>query len=128
LVMAVPDAGSLDARIFGPCWVGYEVPRHLYTFDRHTLDHMLHQAGFRVVRRRCLDSSHAVFFLSLRYSLHDREGWQWAKPWVERMERSRLIRLIDAPYFRVVDTLLKGPVVTAFARPEIPSGGRGEEP
>ncbi len=127
LVLAVPDAGSLDARIFGPRWTGYDVPRHLYTFDRHTLDRMLNRAGFQVVRRRCLDSSHSVFFFSLRFWLHGREGWQWARPWVERLERSRLIRLMDAPYFRVVDALLKGPVVTVFARTEIPFTGQDDE-
>jgi SAM-dependent methyltransferase len=125
LVMAVPDAGSLDARIFGPRWAGYDVPRHLYTFDRLTLSRMLSQAGFKVVRRRCLDSSHSVFFFSLRFWLHGRAGWQWARPWAERLERSRLIRLIDAPYFWVVDALLKGPVVTLFARADTSSTGQG---
>jgi 2-polyprenyl-3-methyl-5-hydroxy-6-metoxy-1,4-benzoquinol methylase len=118
LVLAAPEVNSLDARIFGPAWVGYDVPRHLYTFSRATLARLLAQNGFRVVRRRCVDSSHSLFSYSVRFWVHGRPGWQWARPWVGRFETSRLVRLLTAPYFRVVDSLIKGPVVTTFARPE----------
>jgi SAM-dependent methyltransferase len=116
LVMAVPDVGSLDARLFGPAWAGYDVPRHLYTFSRETLDRMLSKAGFHVVRRRCLDSSHFIFFLSLQFWLRERSRWQWALRWIQSLEYSRWVRLLAAPYFRVIDWLVKGPVVTVFAR------------
>jgi len=139
LVAAVPDAGSLDARLFGPAWIGYDVPRHLYTFSAATLDRMLAQAGFRDVRRRCLESSHFVFFLSLEYWLRDPANarrWGWAAPWVPRVRDSRLVRLLTAPYFRLIDSLVKGPVVTTFARPvaeggagaSMPAGGSGRVP
>jgi SAM-dependent methyltransferase len=121
LAMAVPDVGSLDARLFGPAWAGYDVPRHLYTFSRETLDRMLAGARFCVVRRRCLDSSHFIFFLSLQFWLQDRPHLAWARPWARRLEHARLVRLLAAPYFRLVDSLLKGPVVTVFARQEEPA-------
>jgi SAM-dependent methyltransferase len=115
-VSASPDVGSLDARIFGPAWIGYDMPRHLYTFSEATLSRMLAQAGFHVVRRRCLESSHFVFFFSLDFWLQDRLYLKRARPWVSELANSRLVRLLMAPYFRVVDALVKGPVVTTFAR------------
>jgi SAM-dependent methyltransferase len=116
LVIALPNLDCLDAHIFGPAWSGYDVPRHLYVFSEATLTRMLAQTGFRVLRIRCLDSSHFVFFYSLRYWLQDRPGWQRAQPWVDWLENSRGARLLTAPYFRVVDGLTKGPLMTVFAQ------------
>jgi SAM-dependent methyltransferase len=118
LVLAVPELDSLDARIFGPAWKGYDVPRHLHTFSRATLKRMLAEGGFRISQRRCLESSHFVFFQSLQFWLDRRAGWTWAIPWAKRLEHWRLVRLFTAPYFRLTDSLVKGPVVTTFARLE----------
>ena len=52
LVIAVPNAGSLEAKLFGPCWFPWQLPRHLYHFEQETLKRLLKRAGFRVVRFR----------------------------------------------------------------------------
>ena len=51
LVVAVPDAGGLQARLFGPRWFHLDVPRHLYHFNQRSLKHLLEAAGFAIVRR-----------------------------------------------------------------------------
>ena len=51
LVVAVPDAGGLQARLFGPRWFHLDVPRHLYHFNQRSLKHLLEAAGFVIVRR-----------------------------------------------------------------------------
>src|SRR3989442_11766165 len=48
LVVAVPNAGSMEARLFGRWWMPWELPRHLYHFEKATLAQLLSQAGFRV--------------------------------------------------------------------------------
>jgi len=48
LVLSVPVVDSVEARIFGECWAGYDVPRHLVTFTRSSLRQFLGQAGFQV--------------------------------------------------------------------------------
>jgi SAM-dependent methyltransferase len=118
LVLAVPNPASVDARLFGPAWIGYEVPRHLYTFPPAVLDRMLAGAGFQVVRRACLSSSYHVFFLSVLFWLQDRPRLRRAVPWVRRAQVSRLLRLLAAPYFWAVDRAARGPVVTVLARRE----------
>jgi hypothetical protein len=49
LVVAAPDAGGLQARLFGRHWLHLDVPRHLYHFDRPALAKMLEEAGFALV-------------------------------------------------------------------------------
>ena len=47
---AVPRSDSLDARWFGPCWWGLDVPRHLTHFTEATLRRHLEAAGLEVER------------------------------------------------------------------------------
>jgi SAM-dependent methyltransferase len=51
LIVAVPDFGGLQARIFGPKWLHADVPRHLYHFDSKALLHCLGAAGFSVRKK-----------------------------------------------------------------------------
>lgn len=46
LIVAVPDAGGLQARIFGRNWFHLDVPRHLFHFTRAALLTMLQAEGF----------------------------------------------------------------------------------
>jgi SAM-dependent methyltransferase len=49
LVIEVPNAGGLGARLFGRAWSGLELPRHLSHFTPATLERAVGQAGGRVV-------------------------------------------------------------------------------
>lgn len=48
LVVQVPNRDSLQARLFGARWNGYDVPRHLTDFRASDLVRFMRAAGFRV--------------------------------------------------------------------------------
>ncbi len=48
LVLWLPNADSLAARVWGDAWMGYDAPRHLYTFTPATLTTLLQRTGFAV--------------------------------------------------------------------------------
>ena len=50
LIIAVPDSGGIQARLFGERWLHIDVPRHLYHFDASSLQHCLAAAGFAIER------------------------------------------------------------------------------
>jgi SAM-dependent methyltransferase len=52
LIIAVPNAGSLEAKLFGGSWIHWDPPRHLYHFSKKTLTGLVEQAGFQVLRLR----------------------------------------------------------------------------
>jgi 2-polyprenyl-3-methyl-5-hydroxy-6-metoxy-1,4-benzoquinol methylase len=54
LLIAVPNAGSWQAALFGGAWFHLDPPRHLYHFNRESLLAMLGTAGFRAERVRTL--------------------------------------------------------------------------
>jgi len=48
LVVMVPNAAGLDARLFGRWWVAWDLPRHLFHFTPRTAAALLAKAGFRI--------------------------------------------------------------------------------
>lgn len=52
LIIAVPDYGGLQARLFSKNWLHLDVPRHLYHFDAQALQRSLDRAGFSIRRSR----------------------------------------------------------------------------
>lgn len=51
-LLQVPNAGSVQARLFGGRWYGFDVPRHLVHWSEPTLRRALQACGFEVVRTR----------------------------------------------------------------------------
>ena len=52
LLIAVPDAGGFQARIFKENWLHRDVPRHLFHFNFKSLEKLLFECGFRVKKSR----------------------------------------------------------------------------
>ncbi|MHB1414824.1 MAG: class I SAM-dependent methyltransferase [Chloroflexota bacterium] len=46
----LPNLESVEARIFGKYWSGYDVPRHLYTFSVSSITKMLEKSDLNVLR------------------------------------------------------------------------------
>jgi 2-polyprenyl-3-methyl-5-hydroxy-6-metoxy-1,4-benzoquinol methylase len=49
LFIAVPNCGSLDARFYKEYWDAYDVPRHLYHFNKTSFFRLMSKHGFKVV-------------------------------------------------------------------------------
>ncbi|HXE82879.1 MAG TPA: class I SAM-dependent methyltransferase, partial [Gemmatimonadales bacterium] len=74
LAMSVPDAGSLEFRLFRSNWYALDLPRHFFHFTRPTLGDVLRAGGW-TVRRMLWHSNPNNLLQSLRYVCLDR-GWQ----------------------------------------------------
>ncbi|NJN28208.1 MAG: class I SAM-dependent methyltransferase [Cyclobacteriaceae bacterium] len=48
LLLAVPNAASLDAKIYNEYWAAYDVPRHLYHFTQKTMRTLLHKHALKI--------------------------------------------------------------------------------
>ena len=70
LVLAVPNYGGLQMRLFGRYSTALDPPRHLYQFERHTLLRYLYGAGFRDVEVRTRTGAQSVT-KALRLMLND---------------------------------------------------------
>jgi SAM-dependent methyltransferase len=50
LIVQVPNIASLQARVFGLRWYGFDVPRHVINFSPQALGLLLDRAGLRIER------------------------------------------------------------------------------
>lgn len=117
LVFSVPNGGSVDARLFGPYWIGLDQPRHMSVFTLETLRQLLNTTGFKIEAAYCFYGRYTAFALSLQIWLH------------AQLRPSRLRRLLEAglflpiwryvtlPYFWLIDRLKRGSIITIRARP-----------
>ncbi len=48
MVITLPNAASLDAALYGPHWVAWDPPRHLYHFTPATLGKLLNRHGLEI--------------------------------------------------------------------------------
>jgi hypothetical protein len=61
LVLALPNAASLQARTFGPRWLAIDAPRHLVHVPGRALVARLEAAGLRIERTSHVRGGQAVF-------------------------------------------------------------------
>ncbi|NEX13949.1 MAG: class I SAM-dependent methyltransferase [Prosthecochloris sp.] len=52
MVIALPNAGSRDATLYGKHWVAWDAPRHLYHFTPETLEKLLDKHGLEISSMR----------------------------------------------------------------------------
>jgi 2-polyprenyl-3-methyl-5-hydroxy-6-metoxy-1,4-benzoquinol methylase len=50
LTIAVPNFEAYEASVFKEYWAAYDVPRHLYHFNRNAMEHLTSKIGLKIVR------------------------------------------------------------------------------
>ncbi|MBI1802702.1 MAG: class I SAM-dependent methyltransferase [Chloroflexi bacterium] len=113
LVINHPNLDSVDRRLFGRFWAGYELPRHLFLFPARLLRELMAEYGLVEIDRQCLYGSHAAAGTSMGFMLKARLGHRRSEvEWVLRVLFSRASRVLLAPYFKLIDALGRGSNIT----------------
>ncbi len=116
LVFSIPNLESLDARLFGHAWIGWDLPRHLYLFPGSQLKAVLERNGFSQVYRQCIAGSHAAFALSLEFWLKSINKFTPFTKSLLKVFLSMPVRLILFLPFLVIDRMRLGSIITVFAQ------------
>ena len=115
LVIELPNTRSFDAALFGPYWIGLDMPRHLYVFPPAPLEALLTQSGFEIISRRCYSGGYGAFVLSLNFWIEERP-FKWLSRLVTGLSKESTLRLLLSPYIYLSYALGKGPEVTFFCQ------------
>ncbi len=117
LVFSIPNLESLDRRLFGESWIGWELPRHLYLFPKRALSVFLEQNGMAIIAKKVSSGSYYGFLLSLYIYLRDHS--ELDRQTVYRLissARQMPIRIMASPFFWILDELRLSPVLTYYIR------------
>jgi len=112
LYIVVPNVDSVWRRVFGPDWVHWHVPFHLWHHTRRSLELLLEQTGFVLERSRNVTPGEWLL-MSLEARRNARRGVYVLEPFRGRYGR----RLALAPVARAADLAGRGDALFAVARP-----------
>lgn len=115
LVFSVPNIESIEARLFGRYWVGWDLPRHLYIFPQQALNKILHNLGLQI---------EGVDNVSTGYSLLGHSLDFWSQDWDSQILRKFILRayynpfarLATAPFLWLLDRTNNSTLLTYFAQ------------
>jgi|DEB19_MinimDraft_2_1074335.scaffolds.fasta_scaffold05796_2 2-polyprenyl-3-methyl-5-hydroxy-6-metoxy-1,4-benzoquinol methylase len=73
LFIAVPNSNSWDAKKYKEYWDGYDVPRHLYHFNKKSIKLLMEKHGFEIIEIKPL-----IFdapYISMRSEIHKKNNF-----------------------------------------------------
>jgi len=124
LVLSLPNPDCLEARLFGPYWAGWDVPRHLYIFSRSVLERLLAETGFQIQEVSSFTGLYHAFVLSTQLWLAERLASQRLRQLILAVMRSWPARLLTLPWYAVAGRWNLSSYMTVFARrSKLRSGG-----
>jgi SAM-dependent methyltransferase len=113
LFITVPDLESWEVPVFGQFWNGLDSPRHLFLFQRSTIEMMLRKCGFTSI-----ELSHTVIpndvIQSLRYLVQDR-GTPEALVHFIRCDNPLLVALVS-PFSLLMGKIGRSGAIEVLAR------------
>lgn len=115
VLLAIPDPDSLEAHLFGQCWAGWDVPRHLHIFSRPLITRLLQERGWQVRDVVYMTGRHWLFNLSLRHWSEHNIGSDRIRRLLLRIAGSLPARLLTLPVFVLLERLQKGSIMVLFA-------------
>jgi 2-polyprenyl-3-methyl-5-hydroxy-6-metoxy-1,4-benzoquinol methylase len=80
LIIAVPNFEAYEASVFKEHWAAYDVPRHLYHFNRNAVERLANNHGLKIARiyPMILDS----FYISLLSNKNKTNSSKYVKSFV----------------------------------------------
>ena len=125
-VFSIPNLRSLDLKLMGKYWIGWELPRHLYYPSMELMESMLGRFGLYIREWKCLSGAYVAFLLSLRFWLEDAIGKTFLTRFLISIAGSLIVRTVTSPLFYLITILNKGSIITGFAQLQNKIGGHHE--
>lgn len=116
LVLSLPNLNSLEARLFGTHWAGWDIPRHLWWSRPPALAQLLAETGWALQELTCMRGRHWMLTLSLHLWLKERSASAILGQAMEKVIGSPPVRILLWPYFVMVETMGLGSILAVFAK------------
>jgi SAM-dependent methyltransferase len=118
IAMTLPHWESLDRRLFGEQWIGFDPPRHLYIFTTPVLRNLLQRTGFIPISMHSGLGGYYTFLASLRIWVKVHKGIKESQGLMRVLEIPG-VRLLFQPFFSLIDSLNIGGTLVVVARKDI---------
>ena len=119
LVISMPNSDSIDRKIFGKYWAGWDIPRHNNVFNSKNINSYLSKFNFHLEEISSFTGRHGVLVLSINFYLNKKKQSEKVKRIINFIIKSIIIRVLTYPYFMIIDRFNKSSIMTLFARKKI---------
>lgn len=115
LALSLPNPHSLEARLFGKYWVGWDRPRHLHIFPPPVLENYLTNAGMEIKTIESLGGRLGLTLLSIEFfcKAHHLPEYIWQT--ISWISYNWPLRVLTWPAYRLIETLNLSTNMTVFA-------------
>jgi 2-polyprenyl-3-methyl-5-hydroxy-6-metoxy-1,4-benzoquinol methylase len=115
LVFSIPNPASIEARLFGANWVGWERPRHLHLIPPNLVPAYLQRAGLAPAGIESFSGRLRLTLLSIEFALKARgiAERKWRR-WLD-LAYSWPLRLATWPIYKLGESLNLATIMTVFA-------------
>ena len=115
LVVSLPNPNSLEARIFGDTWIGWDRPRHLNIFSSEVIEKYLDKTGFQLNKIESFSGKLAITLMNLDFWVtakgYDQNRWQRLR----RFLYNPVFRAATWPVYRLLGALNRLTIMNIFA-------------
>jgi len=115
LVLSLPSIGSIEARLFGCYWAGWDQPRHLALFPSSVLVRLLNETGFIRPEITAFTGHHGTLVLSLDFWLGEKVPQPRLRAFLAGLARSWPARALTWPYYQIANRLRLSSIMVVFA-------------
>lgn len=120
LFFSMPNYESLDAKLFGKYWSGWDLPRHLYIFPHPVITEILSNLGFGNIAAKSISTSYHAIGHSLDFWSQDWDQKHAAKRrWLLKIYYSWVMRVALLLPLAILDRLNLTTNITFFAQKKI---------
>lgn len=117
LVLSVPNLASLDLRLFGDSWLGWDLPRHLYFFPNNALEKFFRENAMQVIDCRGIAGSYTHFSASVSLFMKDHAAnHDKATHLIDRFMQILPVKVVLAPIFWSLNILRLSTLLTFYVR------------
>ncbi|MDO9087402.1 MAG: class I SAM-dependent methyltransferase [Anaerolineaceae bacterium] len=116
LVVSMPNSDSIECKIFGKYWAGWDIPRHNNIFDSKNINNYFSKYNLYSEGISSFTGRHGVIVLSINFYLNQKKYPKKIKKIINLVIKSTIARVITYPYYMIIDRLNKSSIMTLFIR------------
>ena len=117
LILRLPNYDSLDAKLFGKFWAGFDSPRHFYVFSKATIQKMLQTSGFMIYKIGSNIGQYPNFVKSVQFYLTGKKVSPTLGNRILAILRFAPLRILTTPLFYLKDLGSNGSEIIIAATP-----------
>lgn len=116
LFLSLPNSNSLERFIFGPYWLGWDIPRHYTTFNNFNIIDFLSKYGFSNTTVKSFFGRHGVFVISFKFWLDELVVDSKIREAILSLINSTFTRIITLPLFLFLELLNRSTIMSVSTK------------